>query len=103
LLARARDRGSVLVQAGGRTEVWAEVPDLVLATTSATWEGVAGGHGHLRARRITVAVQGRRAAARSRRVDLWLPGPDGRLAVAAPVEPLAPVAPLVPAALREVG
>jgi hypothetical protein len=106
LLARARDRGSVLIQAGGRTEVWAEVPDLLLATTAAAWDGVAGGHGHLRARRVTIDVRGRRAATRTRRVDLWLPGPDGRLAVATPIEPvapIAPVAPFAPAALREVG
>lgn len=89
LVARARERGSILVQAGGRPGVWAAAPDLVATTTSARWEGLAAGHGRLRARRVTVAVAGRRAADRPRRVDLWLPGPDGGVVAAAPVVPSA--------------
>ena len=83
LLARARDRGSVLVQAGGRADVWAEAPDLRLTVVDAAWKGLGPGHGHLQARLVTVEVTGRRGAARPRRVELWLPGPDGRLAAAA--------------------
>ncbi|HEY4376233.1 MAG TPA: hypothetical protein VGM93_03710 [Acidimicrobiales bacterium] len=81
--ARARDRGSVLVQAGGSPGVWAEVPDLVASVVSSAWRGLGPGHGHLQARRVTVEVGGRRAAARPRRAELWLPGPDGRLAAVA--------------------
>ena len=80
LLARARDRGSVLVQAGGRADVWAEAPDLRFTVVDAAWKGLGPGHGHLQARLVTVEVTGRRGAARPRRVELWLPGPDGRLA-----------------------
>lgn len=82
LLARARDRGSVLVQAGGRADVWAEAPDLRLTVVDAAWKGLGPGHGHLQARLATVEVTGRRGAARPRRVELWLPGPDGHLATA---------------------
>lgn len=110
LLARARDRGSVLVQAGGRAGVWAEAPDLTVTATATTWEGVADGHGRLRARRATVAVTGRRGAVRPRTAELWLPGPDGRIALASPLAaPLAaPVVDLAAgglasAVLREVG
>ena len=92
LLARARDRGSVLVQAGGRPDVWAEAPDLRLAVVDAVWKGLGPGHGHLQARLVTVEVTGRRGAARPRRVPLWLPGPDGRLA-AADTDPLGRPAP----------
>ena len=91
LLSRARDRGSVLVQVGGRADVWAEAPELTVATEAATWEGVGQGHGRLVARRVTVAVTGRRGATRTRRAELWLPGPDGGIAQAAP-RPVAPLA-----------
>lgn len=84
LAARARDRGAVLLQAGGQAGMWIEAPDVAVSATSATWEGVAGGHGRLRARRVTVAVSGRRGANRARRAELWLPGADGRIARADP-------------------
>lgn len=101
LVARARERGSVLVHVGGTATVWAEAPDLTLTSGPSRWEGIGAGHGRLRARRVAVEVAGRRGADRPRRVELWLPGPDGRIALA---EPRA-VAPAVPArpALREVG
>ena len=111
LLARARDRGSVLIQAGGPTAMWAQAPDLTVSSTASHWEGLESGHGRLRARRVIVSVSGRRGAARTRQGDLWLPGPDGRLASAAPTAaptavpvagPFAPVEP-DPVALREVG
>lgn len=85
LLGRARDRGSVLVQAGGGPDLWAEAPDLTVTGSTARWEGLGGGHGRLRARRVTVAVTGRRGADRPRRADLWLPGPDGGISVAEPL------------------
>ena len=84
LVARARDRGSVLVQVGGRAEIWAAQPDLTVAAGASRWEGVGVGHGRLRARRVAVAVSGRRSAVRPREAELWLPGPDGQIALAAP-------------------
>lgn len=88
LAARARDRGSVLIQAGGRAGVWAEAPDLTVTATAATWEGVGQGHGHLVVRRVTVSVAGRRGAVRPRGGALWLPGPDGRITAVAAVAPV---------------
>lgn len=82
LAARVRERGAVLVLVGGLR--WPEGPDLRLAGTGVAWEGLGEGHGHLRARRVTVERTGRRDVARAHRVELWLPGPDGGVAVAEP-------------------
>jgi hypothetical protein len=79
LVARARERGAVLVQLGPG---WGTEADVALEVVDARWEGPEGGHGHLRARRVVVAGGGRGAAARPKRVDLWLPGPDGQVAAA---------------------
>jgi hypothetical protein len=73
LTARVRERGSVLVVAGA----WAEPAEVRLSQVSSTWEGVGQGHGRLRGRRVVVVAGGRGAAARERRVPLWLPHPDG--------------------------
>ncbi len=97
LAARARERGTVLVavrpsataagvRAGGRGDRGDRhglEADLRLALTTVGWEGLGDGHGHLRARRVRVEATGRRRAARPRVVDLWLPGPDGSVLVAA--------------------
>lgn len=80
LTARSRERGSVLVMLEAGPEGALE-PDLRLRSGSVRWEGLGRGHGHLRARRVTVEVSGRRRAARPRRLTLWLPGPDGVIAV----------------------
>lgn len=82
LMARARERGAVLLQVGGTD--WPEQPETILEVIAADWEGLGVGHGHLRARRVTVAATGRREAARRRRVDLWLPAEGGGVAVAQP-------------------
>jgi hypothetical protein len=78
LTARVRECGTVLValELPGR-RCWPEAPDLCLSVTSAAWEGLGAGHGHLRSRRVEVVVTGRRAATRERRALLWLPGPAG--------------------------
>ena len=73
LAARARERGSVLVVAG----TWPEPAEVQLAVVSSSWEGLGQGHGRLRGRRVEVVAGGRGAAARERRVALWLPHPDG--------------------------
>jgi hypothetical protein len=93
LAARARERGSVLVVLGagsgaGTAAGWPERPDQRFTAVEAVWEGLGEGHGHLNARRVTIETGGRRGADRSRRIDLWLPAADGRVA---PAERLATV------------
>ena len=94
LAARARERGSVLVVLGGdqhsARETWPEAPDVRLSIIRSEWTGLGDGHGHLRARKITIEIDGRRGAARHRRVDRWLPAAGGGVAE---VEPLAEVRP----------
>ena len=80
LVARTRERGAVLVQVGGHRPtgaMWPEGADVTLDVVDAAWEGLGEGHGHLRARRVTVEAGGRREAARPRRAELWLPSVDG--------------------------
>lgn len=72
LRARTRERGAVLIDIAGRHLD----ADIRLTVTKSCWEGLGRGHGHLRARRVVVTSSGRGAASRSRRVELWLPGPD---------------------------
>ncbi len=76
LVARTRERGTVLVVLEPPGSRWPEAPDLRLSVASARWDGLGCGHGHLRRRRLDVVVSGRRAAARERRTTLWLPGRD---------------------------
>jgi len=86
LAARARERGTVLVQAGGRRAT-ASAPgldaDLRLTVVASCWQGLGDGHGHLQARRLTVEATGRRQAARPRRAELWLPDAHGRIVAVA--------------------
>jgi len=89
LAARARERGSVLVRLDGG-DAWPAAADVTLTVTATTWEGLGDGHGHLRARRAVVTSGGRRGAARPRRAELWLPGPDGAVAVAPPLAEVRP-------------
>lgn len=95
LAARARERGTVLVQvaprpgasggsgrsggSGGSGRSAGLEVDLRLAVTEVEWHGLGQGHGHLRSRRIAVEATGRRRAARPRRVELWLPDEHGRI------------------------
>jgi hypothetical protein len=72
LVAKARDRGAVLVTTGGSFAA-----DVRLSVTASTWEGLGEGDGRLRARRMDVVATGRGAAAREKRVSLWLPSADG--------------------------
>ena len=84
LVARARERGAVLLQLGPG---WPEGADVQLEVTRARWEGLDHGHGRLLARKVRVAGAGRGEAARPRQVDLWLPGADGQVGAAEPVVP----------------
>lgn len=69
LVARARQRGSVLVPFGD----WAGA-DVTLQVTAGRWEGLGTGHGRLRRREVTVLARGRGAAARPKEVTMWMPG-----------------------------
>lgn len=97
LVARARERGTVLLPLGPG---WPVEADRSLVVARTRWEGLEQGHGHLRARKVRVTCTGRGEAARPRRADLWLPGPDGQVAVAEPVGVSAAAA---PRRLRAVG
>ena len=77
LVARARERGSVLVPLLPAGASWVEGADLRLRVVAARWHGVEAGHGFLQAREVEVAANGRGAAGRERSVRLWLPGHDG--------------------------
>jgi len=77
LLARARERGAVLV-AMPRTE-WPGA-EVRLTVGPSSWVGPQPhGAGRLVARRAEVVASGRGAAGRGRGAALWLPGPDGRV------------------------
>ena len=78
LAARARERGTVLLPVG---EGWPGADVRVRAGPS-RWLGLGEGHGPLRARYVTVTVEGRGAAARPRHGRLWLPGLDEQVAAA---------------------
>ena len=90
--ARVKAREAVLVTVGDPGPLAA---DVVMDSSAPVWEGVEHGWGHLPGRRITVEASGRRVP-RPRRVDLWLPGPDGGVAAAVTVAGEEPV-------LRSVG
>ena len=84
LAARLRERGSVLIQPGGKALGGAGLggealggADVRLQVVSSRWSGLGDGWGLLRSRRVSVRAQGRGAASRPRSLDLLLPGPDG--------------------------
>jgi hypothetical protein len=78
LAARARERGTVLVQLPAARGPGLEA-DLRLTVVESQWQGVGRGHGHVQARRIAVEVGGRRRANRPRRVGLWCPDELGHV------------------------
>ncbi len=88
LVARARERGSVLVPLLPPGASWVEGADIRLRVVAARWHGLDDGHGFLQAREVEVAATGRGAAGRERSVHLWLPGHDG----VAPVDRVAAIA-----------
>lgn len=75
LAAVLRRSGSVLLAA----DSW-QGAEVRMNVVSAAWEGIGGGHGLLRGRRVRVAATGRGAAAVPRYAEMWLPGPDGHVA-----------------------
>jgi len=93
LVARNRERGSVLIRVGG--PAWPDAADLRFDVDSPEWSGLGQGHGHLRARKVAVRVAGRRYHGRKRAHEIMLPASHG--GVASVVAPPAPVSPAVPA------
>lgn len=79
LVARARQRGAVLLALGS----WPGA-DVRLHCAHASWAGPDAGAGRLRTRRVEVRSHGRGSWATGRSAELLLPGPDGRAAVAEP-------------------
>lgn len=75
LAAVLRRSGSVLLSAGS----W-EGAEVRMSIVSAAWDGVGAGHGVLRGRRVKAAAVGRGASAVPRYAEMWLPGPDGKVA-----------------------
>lgn len=91
LVARVRERAAVLVTVGG--DLPGQRSPLRLTVASSTWQGLGEGWGHLQGRRVAVEVDGRGEASRGGRAELWLPGPDGGVAVADPVAVPVPLRP----------
>jgi len=89
LVARVRERGTVLVGVGA--ELPGERSPLRLTLAAASWSGLGEGWGHLRGRRVTVEASGRGGATRIRQAELWLPAPAGGVEL---VEPIAEPIPL---------
>ena len=88
LLARMREHGTSLICALGRNAS-GDVdnglqPELRMMIEQTRWTGIGDGHGRLVARQAEVTVWGRGAASRLRRIPMWLPSEDGRVACAEP-------------------
>jgi hypothetical protein len=77
---RLQARGVVLLAVSPSTSSMA--CDVELASTAVTWAGIGQGSGYLMARRVAVAVSGRRVP-RRRECELLLPCPNGRMRVLA--------------------
>ena len=104
LMARARERGSVLITllrtgpsgpsgagvtgpsgpsaAGTMPRAWPERVDAELSISTLRWQGLGQGHGNLRARVARVDMTGRRELARPRQGEFVLPDASGRLVCA---------------------
>jgi hypothetical protein len=79
LVARARQRGSVLMPFGR----W-DGADVTLQVMHGRWDGLGAGRGRLRRREVTVTARGRGAAARPKEITMWMPGFTASVAVPAP-------------------
>jgi len=74
LVARARQRGAVLICRGE----W-PAAELTIEADHGVWHGLAHGRGRLRCRAVDVVVRGRGAAERPRQALVWLPALTGPL------------------------
>jgi hypothetical protein len=91
LVARARERGSVLMVTDG----WPLPSDHRLTVSSDEWQGLGAGQGRLRNRHLDVVASGRGGAARERRLSLLL-SPEHRASVTAAAVPAFRTTPAVP-------
>jgi hypothetical protein len=82
LMARARERGSVLISLLRVARAWPERVDAELSISTLRWQGLGQGHGNLRARGARVDMTGRRELARPRQGEFVLPDASGRLVCA---------------------
>ena len=82
LMARARERGSVLITLTRTARAWPERVDAELSISTLRWQGLGQGHGNLRARVARVDMTGRRELARPRQGEFVLPDASGRLVCA---------------------
>lgn len=99
LAAKARERRAVLVVATGGAaslavprglaSTWSEMPDLRLAVLASRFTGTGNGSGRVEAHLLEVVARRRRAAPEELARWLWMPGPDGRVAIAV-AEDMAP-------------
>jgi len=84
LTSRARTREAVLVPYLMGTSEWPGA-DVRLNARSGEWSGIGEGYGRLRSRRVEVRAEGKGAAARPRKAELWLPADSGGVATATPL------------------
>ena len=87
LLARMREHGTSLIFALGSAPTDSAAglqPEVRLTIEQTRWTGIDDGHGRLLARRAEVTVTGQGAASRPRRMLMWLPSQDGRVACEGP-------------------
>lgn len=102
LVARARERGAVLLVVGawngadvrlslagagsglsprsgrpGRSDQPGQAGESGPSGRQCQWQGLGSGHGHLQARQVEVVAEGRGASSRPRRRRLWLPAEGG--------------------------
>ncbi len=75
LTAKARERGSVILQVG--RWAWPDAPDVRLDVIECRWDGLGEGHGTLTSRQVTVTAVNRRDARPRRKSALWLPDTEG--------------------------
>ena len=80
---RLQARGVVLLAVSLSTPSLA--CDVEISSTAVTWAGIGQGSGYLMARRVTVAVSGRRVPHR-RECELLLPCPNGRMRAIEPLD-----------------
>lgn len=78
LVARNRERGSVLMRVGG--PAWPDAADLRFDVSRSVWSGLGHGHGHLRERQVAVQVTGRRHHGAPRSHQILLPAAQGGVA-----------------------
>jgi hypothetical protein len=77
-----REQSAVVLTVGW--EIPGFEPQVRLAVTAEHWDGLGGGHGHLRSRRVAVTRTGRGSAGRLGTHWLWLPSCDGTVLPADP-------------------